>query len=245
MSRFQLPPISTFSKQGNFETMPLPVPTDEEIKMVQYQMHQIRQNDGYEQYNNINSIEYPIQQPQLKDERLYHAQTMNINYNGLNPITNMNEISGQYKLADDMQILKAIKAYYGNSFSGNVPWSFWQTYIKTTGCNRSSSSLYHHWNGSMQRKYGSYLKQKRIDECIQWIENEMKSSNPSKRKCMKEDDDSLQGFQPTGQPMCHNWSAPPSFFSQANNNNNAENGGSNAFPVGAIGDLKMQLPRFY
>ena len=152
--------------------------------------------------------------------------------NGTQNTPASDDSSGQYKLIDDLQILKAIKTYYGNAFSGNVPWSFWQTYIKTTGCNRSSSSLYHHWNGSMQRKYGTYLKQKRLDECIDWIQKEMKSLNPSKRKCMKEEDP-----QPTGQPLCHNWSAPVSFFSAQGNNI--------VFPIGAIGPQKVQYPPFY
>lgn len=105
----------------------------------------------------------------------------------------------QYTLHDDLQILETIKSYYGTAFRGRVPWSFWQTFRKVTGNTRSSSSLYHHWNGAMRRKYGAYLLQGRIDECIAWIERALATGKPIQRKAM----------EITGSPMTHNWSLPP------------------------------------
>ncbi|OHT13237.1 hypothetical protein TRFO_16682 [Tritrichomonas foetus] len=212
-NRIQLPPISSLT--DNIQLIPLfndspevPIPTPASFKPPDFQLNQPHQFSppSLDNHGNINS----------------------------NDNNNNDDVSGQYKLSDDLQILKAIKTYYGNAFSGSVPWSFWQTYIKTTNCNRSSSSLYHHWNGSMQRKYGTYLKQKRVDECIEWIQKEMKSLNPSKRKCMKEADP--PHIQPTGQPLCHNWSAPVAYFGQGSNFN---------FPIGGISPQKVQYPPFY
>ena len=82
------------------------------------------------------------------------------------------ESSGPYRVEDDLSIFRAIRSFYGESFNGTVPWSFWQTYRRLTGSNRSTSSLYHHWNGSIQRKYGTYLREKNLDECIKHIESE-------------------------------------------------------------------------
>ncbi|OHS94099.1 hypothetical protein TRFO_11367 [Tritrichomonas foetus] len=109
--------------------------------------------------------------------------------------------SPQYSLTDDLLILKTINSYYGTAFHGRVPWSFWQTFRKTTGNRRSSSSLYHHWNGAMKRKYGSFLSQGRLTECIQWIETAIESAKPMQRRQI---DDEY-----TGMPLQHNWSLPP------------------------------------
>lgn len=105
----------------------------------------------------------------------------------------------QYTLHDDLKILETIKSYYGSAFRGRVPWSFWQTFRKVTGNERSSSSLYHHWNGAMKRKYGAYLMHGRIDECLAWIERALATGKPIQRKAM----------EVTGSPMMHNWSLPP------------------------------------
>ena len=81
-----------------------------------------------------------------------------------------------FTLKEDLGILKCIRAYFGSSFAadGKVPWSFWHTYRKTTGSWRSNSSLYHHWIGSICRKYKVFLENGRLDECINFVEAEMK-----------------------------------------------------------------------
>jgi hypothetical protein len=83
----------------------------------------------------------------------------------------------QYSLEDDVQILRMIKSFYGWQFRGRVPWGFWETFRKATSTVRSSSSLYHHWNGVMNRKYGSFLVHGLIDECIAWLEGEIEFRN--------------------------------------------------------------------
>ena len=105
----------------------------------------------------------------------------------------------QYTLADDLQILNTIKGFYGTAFQGRVPWSFWQTFRKATNSNRSSSSLYHHWNGAMRRKYGAFLTQGKLDECIVWIEQALENGKTMPRKTEP----------PAGHPLAHNWSLPP------------------------------------
>ena len=110
-----------------------------------------------------------------------------------------NSKTPQYTLADDLLILQTIKSYYGTAFRGRVPWSFWQTFRKVTGNTRSSSSLYHHWNGAMRRKYGAYLSRGQIDECLSWIEQAMASGKQLQRKVM----------EVSGSPLTHNWSLPP------------------------------------
>ena len=59
--------------------------------------------------------------------------------------------SAPYTLRDDLMIFKVVATYYGFGFHGKIPWSFWQTYKRVTGSNRSNSSLYHHWNGAMKK----------------------------------------------------------------------------------------------
>lgn len=108
----------------------------------------------------------------------------------------------QYTLKDDLLILKTIKTYYGTAFHGRVPWCFWQTFRKATMSDRSSSSLYHHWNGAMKRKYGSFLNQGRLDDCIAWIQAGIASGKPLQRKVME-----CNTY--TGMPLAHNWSLPP------------------------------------
>ena len=101
------------------------------------------------------------------------------------------ESSGPYKIDDDLSIFKAIRSFYGDTFSGTVPWSFWKTYRQLTGSNRSTSSLYHHWNGSIQRKYRQFLRQKNLDACIKMIEQEREN-----------------GPVEVPLPLTHNWSQP-------------------------------------
>jgi hypothetical protein len=40
-----------------------------------------------------------------------------------------------------------------------------------SGSPRSTSSLYHHWNGSIWKKYKSFVTTGKLSECIQWIES--------------------------------------------------------------------------
>ena len=106
------------------------------------------------------------------------------------------ESSGPYRVDDDLSIFRAIRSFYGESFNGTVPWSFWQTYRRLTGSNRSTSSLYHHWNGSIRRKYGSYLREKNIEDCIKHIESEKNTNSAKMEK------------PPMRIAMPHNWAGP-------------------------------------
>jgi len=78
-----------------------------------------------------------------------------------------------FTLSEDITILKAIRYYIGSKPGVKIPWSFWQLYRKFSGSKRSDSSLYHHWNGSMIKKFGSILKDGTIDECIRWAEDSL------------------------------------------------------------------------
>lgn len=80
-----------------------------------------------------------------------------------------------FSVLEDIAILKAMRLYLGKNVSLKVPWSFWQFYRKFTGSQRSDSSLYHHWNGAMVKKYGNFIKDGLIDECIAWAENSSES----------------------------------------------------------------------
>ena len=106
----------------------------------------------------------------------------------------------QYSLSDDLMILKAIFNYYGNGFNGKVPWSFWQTFSKVSTNGRSSSSLYHHWNGSMRKKYGHLIADGRLEQCIAWVEQTISSGKKLRNN----------PFKMAGLPLTHNWSAPRS-----------------------------------
>lgn len=76
-----------------------------------------------------------------------------------------------FSVLEDISILKAMRLYIGKNVSLKIPWSFWQLYRRYTGSQRSDSSLYHHWNGAMVKKYGNFIKDGKIDECIQWAES--------------------------------------------------------------------------
>ena len=78
--------------------------------------------------------------------------------------------SNPYTLMDDLSIFKVVAMYYGTGFHGKVPWSFWQFYKRATGSTRSNSSLYHHWNGAMKKKYEAFISAGRLAECIVWLE---------------------------------------------------------------------------
>jgi hypothetical protein len=102
--------------------------------------------------------------------------------------------SAPYTLLDDLSIFKVVAAYYGFDFRGKIPWSFWQTYRRVANSNRSNSSLYHHWNGAMRKKYDHFLSGGRMCECIAWLETAAAAS---------------QAAMPTGAPFCHMRSEPP------------------------------------
>ena len=119
------------------------------------------------------------------------------------PVVSPRELkTPQYSHSDDLMILKAIFNYYGNNFNGKVPWSFWQTFRKASTNQRSSSSLYHHWNGSMKKKYGILIAAGRLEQCIAWVEQTINSGKKLRNNPFK--------FPTAGMPLVHNWSAPGS-----------------------------------
>jgi hypothetical protein len=107
--------------------------------------------------------------------------------------------SAPYTVHDDLSILKVIALYYGVTFHGKIPWSFWQTYKRVTHSTRSNSSLYHHWNGAMRKRYEPFLASGRMSECIAWLETAATAERlPAPAVPM-----------PTGLPLCHVRSTPP------------------------------------
>jgi hypothetical protein len=107
--------------------------------------------------------------------------------------------SAPYTLVDDLSILKVVAAYYGFGFQGKIPWSFWQTYKRVTHSTRSNSSLYHHWNGAMRKKYEQFLTTGRMSECILWLET----------AAMADHAPPTPAGPPAGTPLCHVRSEPP------------------------------------
>jgi hypothetical protein len=101
-----------------------------------------------------------------------------------------------YTTADDLVILKVVGAYYGTTFCGKIPWSFWSTFKRVTGSKRSTSSLYHHWNCAIKKKYEMFLSVGRISDCIFWLETVGEDRAPG-------------AFVPTGAPLRHYRSEPP------------------------------------
>jgi hypothetical protein len=107
--------------------------------------------------------------------------------------------SAPYTLLDDLSIFKVVAAYYGFDFRGKIPWSFWQTYRRVANSNRSNSSLYHHWNGAMRKKYDHFLSGGRMCDCIAWLETAAAASQAA----------TAHHAMPTGAPLCHMRSEPP------------------------------------
>ena len=113
-----------------------------------------------------------------------------------------------FTAAEDLSILKAMRLYLGKNVSLKIPWSFWQLYRRFTGSQRSDSSLYHHWNGAMIKKYGNFIKEGRIDDCIKWAESALDIE-------AKSDNDVAQ--IPPQRALIHTQShqiVPPSLFGQ-------------------------------
>lgn len=71
---------------------------------------------------------------------------------------------------EDIMILRTIMNYFGPTFTGRIPWGFWEIYKRTTGSWRSYSSLYHHWVGSLMRKYRVFLEKGMIADCVRYLE---------------------------------------------------------------------------
>ncbi|EAY16365.1 hypothetical protein TVAG_359740 [Trichomonas vaginalis G3] len=115
--------------------------------------------------------------------------------------SNTNTKSAPYTLSDDLSIFNVIVKYYGDGFHGKIPWSFWQTYKRVSGSTRSNSSLYHHWNGSMKKKYESFITTGRLSECIAWLETAIQAE----RAPMPPIGDMLPH---TGMPLMHMRSQP-------------------------------------
>ncbi|OHS98764.1 hypothetical protein TRFO_01801 [Tritrichomonas foetus] len=122
--------------------------------------------------NSSNDQNTDIDNVDINDEIDYHKinQSNNENIDSQNLNKNQAKESGQYTLIDDLSIIRAIASYYGMHFSGKIPWSFWQTYKRATKSDRSTSSLYHHWSGVMQKKYGGFIAAGKISDCIAWLE---------------------------------------------------------------------------
>ena len=71
---------------------------------------------------------------------------------------------------EDLLILKTVMNYFGPTFTGRIPWGFWEVFKRTTGSWRSYSSLYHHWVGSLSRKYRVFLERGMIADCVRYLE---------------------------------------------------------------------------
>lgn len=86
---------------------------------------------------------------------------------------------------EDLEIFKAMKMYLGKDFGKKIPWSFWQVFRKMSGSKRSDSSLYHHWNGSIEKKYGNLIRDGKIDDCIKAAESalEIEKKTTEKNPC--------------------------------------------------------------
>lgn len=107
-----------------------------------------------------------------------------------------------YTISDDLSIFKVILRYFGDGFRGKIPWSFWQTYRKMSKSNRSNSSLYHHWNGAMKKKYEAFIASGRIADCVAWLETAV-ASECNIPSCTQVSD------HHTGYPLMHSLSQPP------------------------------------
>ena len=135
------------------------------------------------------------------------------NDNETDSMSNMsdsNESSGEsaksapYSLSDDLSIFQVVASYYGYGFHGKIPWSFWQTYKRVTGSSRSNSSLYHHWNGAMKKKYEIFIKTGRLSQVIVWLQNAINSESQH-----NQNQANAQQHEITGAPLFHNKSQPP------------------------------------
>lgn len=113
--------------------------------------------------------------------------------------------SAPYTLLDDLSIFKVVATYYGIGFHGKIPWSFWQTYKRVTGSTRSNSSLYHHWNGAMKKKYEAFISKGRLSECIMWLETAV---NAEQTSSMMPPPPQQPSVPHAGVPLCHNRSQP-------------------------------------
>lgn len=116
--------------------------------------------------------------------------------------------SAPYTLHDDLSIFKVVAAYYGFGFHGKIPWSFWQTYKRATGSARSNSSLYHHWNGAMKKKYDAFISNGRLSDCILWLETAVMAEQSSSA-CLNTQLSDIQQMPHAGTPLFHNRSEPP------------------------------------
>ena len=113
--------------------------------------------------------------------------------------------SAPYTLHDDLSIFKVVASYYGIGFRGKIPWSFWQTYKRATGSTRSNSSLYHHWNGAMKKKYDVFISTGRLSDVILWLETALMAEQGQHQPQFSQHNNEIQ---PSGKPLCHNRSQP-------------------------------------
>ena len=109
--------------------------------------------------------------------------------------------SNPYTLMDDLSIFRVVTWYYGLNFRGKIPWSFWQTYKRATGSTRSNSSLYHHWNGAMKKKYESFISTGRLSDCILWLETAVRAEQARMAP-------PPPVVPHAGLPLCHSMSGP-------------------------------------
>ena len=113
-----------------------------------------------------------------------------------------------FSALEDISILKAMRLYLGKNVTFKIPWSFWQIYRRSTGSQRSDSSLYHHWNGAMAKKYSNFIKDGRIDECIKWAESALDVESLKRERQASQE-------QPESRALIHTRShqvVPPSYF---------------------------------
>ncbi|OHT04752.1 hypothetical protein TRFO_06187 [Tritrichomonas foetus] len=177
-SRTILPPISSFASTMPVINLDLPSIDNRERAIPSLQSN--IPNPSY--FNN--SPETSSANQSTNTSLTYHAQPNEPDYesndegNDLQPTSERSSARNkmkpsQFTIEEDLAIVKCVFAYYKSSWNQKIPWSFWQVYRKTTGSQRSNSSLYHHWEGAICKKYGIFLNNSRLQDCINFIETQI------------------------------------------------------------------------
>jgi hypothetical protein len=96
----------------------------------------------------------------------------------ISPLEDENEASHNlYTLEDELQLLKFVSRYHGLDFHEKLPIPFWRTFKQVSGSTRSLSSLRHHWNGPMMRKYKPMMEAGTLGWFIKQIESALSGTS--------------------------------------------------------------------